>query len=186
MGVLEILRKEKGLSERQLSSKAELSRETLRKILKSDSSCHLNNYKTLAGALDRDIQILFLPRQTANPELSVFGVSQEIVKNGEPSWPEHLFNFVDEFRRTKDARLIMLPPSRQLSDRLQALFASVTTQLCRDMGLEIPSWTFDFSGPEKPWFVAGMESLKASAIRESPVDFRRRNLFVLDNFLDRA
>jgi hypothetical protein len=34
--------------------------------------------------------------------------------------------------------------------------------------------------------VAGRESLKAMALVESPVWFRRRNIFVLGNFLDRA
>jgi hypothetical protein len=37
-----------------------------------------------------------------------------------------------------------------------------------------------------PWFVAGVENLKASALVESPVQFRRNNVFVLGNFLARA
>jgi hypothetical protein len=37
-----------------------------------------------------------------------------------------------------------------------------------------------------PWFVAGIENLKASALVESPVQFRRNNIFVLGNFLSRA
>jgi hypothetical protein len=39
---------------------------------------------------------------------------------------------------------------------------------------------------DSPWFVAGIENLKASALVESPVRFRKRNIFVLANFLERA
>jgi hypothetical protein len=38
----------------------------------------------------------------------------------------------------------------------------------------------------EPWFVSGMENLKASALLESPLPFRRNNVFVLGNFLSRA
>ena len=37
-----------------------------------------------------------------------------------------------------------------------------------------------------PWFVAGVENLKALALVESPTHFRKRNIFVLGNFLSRA
>lgn len=38
----------------------------------------------------------------------------------------------------------------------------------------------------EPWFVAGVENLKATALVESPLPFRRNNIFVLGNFLSRA
>jgi hypothetical protein len=38
----------------------------------------------------------------------------------------------------------------------------------------------------KPWFVAGMENLKAIAVAESPLRFRIRKIFVLENFLSRV
>jgi hypothetical protein len=38
----------------------------------------------------------------------------------------------------------------------------------------------------RPWFVAGVENLKATALVESPLPFRRNNVFVLGNFLSRA
>ena len=37
-----------------------------------------------------------------------------------------------------------------------------------------------------PWFVSGMENLKAIALAESPLRFRIRKIFVLSNFLSRA
>jgi hypothetical protein len=40
--------------------------------------------------------------------------------------------------------------------------------------------------PHDPWFVSGMESLKAIALVESPLPFRLRKIFVLENFLSRV
>jgi hypothetical protein len=37
-----------------------------------------------------------------------------------------------------------------------------------------------------PWFVSGMENLKAITLVESPLHFRRRKIFVLGNFLSRV
>lgn len=39
---------------------------------------------------------------------------------------------------------------------------------------------------QPPWFVAGMENLKAIALAESPLRFRLRKIFVLENFLSRV
>lgn len=44
----------------------------------------------------------------------------------------------------------------------------------------------DVPGLKDPWFVTGIENLKAIAIVESPVFFRRRKIFTLQNFPGRA
>ena len=41
-------------------------------------------------------------------------------------------------------------------------------------------------GLDKPWFVSGFENLKSTALIESPLNFRKRNIFVLGNFLTRV
>lgn len=38
----------------------------------------------------------------------------------------------------------------------------------------------------RPWFAGGLKNLKAILLAESPVAFRRRNLFVSANTLSRA
>jgi hypothetical protein len=37
-----------------------------------------------------------------------------------------------------------------------------------------------------PWFVSGMENINAIALVESPLQFRIRKIFVLENFLIRV
>jgi hypothetical protein len=54
------------------------------------------------------------------------------------------------------------------------------------MRLEAPAWVWAVPSLKEPWFLSGMESLKAIAIVESPVFFRRRKIFVLENFLYRV
>ena len=68
-----------------------------------------------------------------------------------------------------------------------AYWAAVVETLCREAGVPPPDWT---ESPRcylsRPWFAGSMESLKAILIAESPVAFRRRNLFVSANALARA
>jgi hypothetical protein len=52
--------------------------------------------------------------------------------------------------------------------------------------MDNPQWTWDIPSCKEPWFVSGVENLKAIALAESPVFFRRRKIFVLENFLQRV
>ena len=54
------------------------------------------------------------------------------------------------------------------------------------MKISPPKWAQSMTALNKPWFVSGMESLKASALLESPLGFRAKNIFVHENFLERA
>ena len=68
-----------------------------------------------------------------------------------------------------------------------AYLAAVAETLCREASLPPPDWTD--TPPcflHRPWFAGGFETLKALLLVESPVAFRRRNLFVSANALTRA
>ncbi len=64
--------------------------------------------------------------------------------------------------------------------------ASTVEYLCDEMGLEIPEWIEDVPGCEGPWFVSENENMKAIAMVESPLRFRMRKIFVLEDFLRRV
>jgi antitoxin component of RelBE/YafQ-DinJ toxin-antitoxin module len=97
----------------------------------------------------------------------------------------HLMEFVDDFRRSKDLSALREP--FVLSDeRLDALAAATGEKLCMEAGLEPPEWLERVPACRNPWFVSGLESLKAIALVESPLPFRLRKIFVLGNFLARA
>ncbi len=102
-----------------------------------------------------------------------------------------LADFLDEFKRVdlkEKARLIEKFPFPEVTEpKYCAYTAAMVEELCFRNGMPIPDWVFDrqFSLSE-PFFVGGLESIKAFLIAESPLPFRRRNIFVSANVLERA
>jgi transcriptional regulator with XRE-family HTH domain len=183
---LKALRKAQNLSERELALAAGIARETLRSCEADPNQSKLTNLEKIASALGHHVLIEFVPETPANSDLSIVAVSLAVTRDGFDSWKIHFMNFVDEFRRSRDVRLILLPPVSTLDVKLLALLASITAQLCHDAEISTPSWARREYFLDRPWFVAGMESLKASALLESAPEFRKNNIFVQENFLWRA
>ena len=103
----------------------------------------------------------------------------------EPHWQIPLMDFVDDFRCYRDIKAVEhgIEPTHPKFD---ALLASSVEYLCRENDLPIPSWVYDIEPLSDPWFVSGLENLKAMALSESPAAFRIRKIFVLENFLQRV
>lgn len=111
----------------------------------------------------------------------------------EPSWL--IGDFLDDFRLRAGSdeermRLVQDEPAwveAGPGEPLNAYLAAIAESVCIEAGLPVPAWT---CSPcrflEVPWFAGGLESLKATLLVESPVPFRRRNLFVSANALSRA
>ncbi|MBI1746848.1 MAG: hypothetical protein HYR55_09710 [Acidobacteria bacterium] len=100
-------------------------------------------------------------------------------------WVVYLMDFVDDFRYHKNPAAVARPFKRA-DDRFDALLASVAEYLCDELGIKIPDWLGQVPACKEPWFISGVENLKAIAIVESPLRFRIRKIFVLENFLSRA
>lgn len=100
-------------------------------------------------------------------------------------WMVALLEFVDDFRRTRDPAAISEPFILD-DERQDAVLAGVIESLCDEMQISIPSWVDGVPACREPYFVSGLEDLKATAIVESPVRFRIRKVFVMENFLSRA
>jgi len=121
-----------------------------------------------------------------NKLLTAYDVSILVVRDGENSWKLWLFEFVDQFRKTPVYSLIEKEPAKELPERIKCLLAAAVHALCMEKNVHIPPWTLETQSLETPWFVSGYESLKTSALVESPVSFRGKNIFVLGNFLRRV
>ncbi len=186
MTFLSHLRKDTNWSERALSAKLGIARETLRQCEQNPRDAKSIHLSRLAQILGHKLLLEVIPATIAQGELSTVAVSIRVQNDGFGSWKIHFMNFVDEFRRCPDVRLILLPPVVGLDMKLRALLASIVISLCDEVGLEHPDWIKQEMFLPTPWFVAEMQSLKASALIESPLAFRRNNIFVLDNFLKRA
>ncbi len=97
----------------------------------------------------------------------------------------HLMEFVDDFRREKDSKALS-PRFMPGDERLDALAASTAQELCAELKIEAPEWLESVPACREPWFPSGVESLKAIALAESPLPFRLRKIFVMENFLSRV
>lgn len=100
-------------------------------------------------------------------------------------WSVYLMDFVDDFRYYQDVAAIA-EPIKLTGDRMDALLASTAEYLCRELGLKMPDWLVVVPPCQTPWFVSGLENLKAIALAESPLPFRWRKIFVTEGFLSRV
>jgi len=134
-----------------------------------------------------------------NPERkSVRAISQvwrDETRRGAPLSLELLGDLLDDFRERSPTpaekyALVSEAPvwlDAETQAECNAYLAAVAETLCREASLPPPAWTD--SPPcflHRPWFAGGFETLKALLLVESPVPFRRRNLFVSANALTRA
>lgn len=117
-------------------------------------------------------------------ERTVQEVKTAILEYGQ-DWRIPFMEFVDDFRRTRNHRLIEKPFSLN-DENVDSLLASTVEYLCDELGVETPDWVWEVPSCKEPWFVSAYENLKAISIAESPVFFRRRKIFVLENFLSRV
>jgi transcriptional regulator with XRE-family HTH domain len=174
-----------GLSERDLAEKAGISRGALRSLCQPEhNNATLSTISSLANYFDGVVEVSLTSKESFS-EYSSIATSMKIERDGFDSWKIHLFDFVDEFRRTLDPRLIILPPQQSLHISLKALLASVVVDLSNEEQMNSPLWALKRYFLKTPWFVSGMNSLKATAIVESPLPYRANNIFVHANFLSR-
>ena len=99
-------------------------------------------------------------------------------------WRVWLMDFVDDFRYYKNVGMIAEPFVLN-DEKMDALLASTVEYLCDELKIEAPAWLKKIKPCSEPFFVSGIENLKATAIVESPLRFRIRKVFVLENFLSR-
>ena len=130
--------------------------------------------------------------------LSVRAISLEwnaALQRGEPLTLWRLGDLADDFRiraATAEEKMALVSEAPVWVDAPQqedcnAYWAAMVETLCREAGLTPPEWT---ESPRcylhRPWFAGKLESLKAILLAESPVAFRRRNLFVSSDALARV
>ena len=188
MDALKKARNRRGLSQRQLAGQAGVSFRALQMIEAGQTNPRLSSLVKIASVLGTPESLIpaELGRLICEHADSIISVSRKVCTESEASWKLWLFEFVDAFRRCPSEDLIASPPIRETGDRLRALLASTVESLCQEHDMPAPWWCGGVGALVTPWFVAGVENLKATALVESPSQFRKRNIFVLGNFLARA
>lgn len=100
-------------------------------------------------------------------------------------WKIALMDFVDDFRYYRDPAAIAVPFEVNDEEK-DAVFAGTIETLCDELNLPIPAWLRDVPECQRPLFLSRVENLKAFSLAESPVHFRSRKVFVMENFLFRV
>lgn len=189
MESLKIARMTANLSQRALAKQAKVAYKTLQMLESGEGS---NPSLEVLAKLARALSLCapqFLDHVAdyfAHLPDSIYIISRKILQDGDISWKIHLFNFVDAFRKRPDEKLISEPTHPELSPAITALITATVETLCDDATIPAPLWCNMIAPLPDPWFVSGIENLKASALLESPVHFRSRNIFVLASFLARV
>lgn len=187
MSSLRLFRESRGLSQRALARRAGVAFRTLQMMESGRHNPRWSTVSKLARALRVDgADLVKESQQTNRAEATLRECSFRIVRDGSKSWKGHLMEFVDAFRRNPGLDQVAEAPTANLAAEIMALLGATAEVLCGEAGIPSPWWTMAVPVPREPWFVADSESLKASALVESPAQFRQRNIFVLDNFLERA
>lgn len=188
MNFLKAHRIQRRLSQRRFSRNSGVSYRTIQLLESKRHDPQVSTLEKVYHALGypKKFLVKHLERLGENPPDSIAVLSETIATTTADSWRLFLFNFVDAFRIAEDPLpLILEPPRGKLDPRLLALLASTVEQLCASRYIVEPWWVGGVPGLPEPWFVSGIENLKVTALLESPVHFRKRNIFVLDNFLER-
>lgn len=107
-------------------------------------------------------------------------------------WRHSILQLLDDYEgaRRRDERAPELfspePPSTG-NNRVDSALAALTEYLARRDDWEAPDWVTDPARYAEPWwFVAGLRSLEATAVQESPLSFRKRGIFITARALSRA
>lgn len=187
MKSLSKMRNDVEMSQRNLAEKADISFRSLQLIEGGHHDPKLSTVEAIASALGFPTNIVHeqVSAIFSEPPDSIAMISIHIAHEGEVSWKIWLFNFVDAFRARRDERYITHSPCEDVSPKIRALLAATVETLCDELEIVHPCWCAAFGTLQKPWFVAEVENLKAMALVESPIHFRKRNIFVLENFLER-
>jgi transcriptional regulator with XRE-family HTH domain len=188
MKTIKLARQRKRISQRNLAERAAISFKGLQLIEQQDHDIKVSTLRKIANALGLPgwgIDFYLSGFMIMDPD-SIEATSLRILEEGADAWPIHLMNFVDAFQRNQDQTMIHAAPVAALDQRIRCLMTSTVEHLCMESNTKRPSWTAGIGRLENPWFVSGMENLKAMALMESPAAFRKRNIFVLADFLQRV
>ena len=195
-GLIRSSRKRLGLTQAQLAALAETGVRFVNELERGKTTVQLGKTLKVLSVLGVNLRP---ERVAASPHAQVDAKADGRPRSLRKAWKlgqahgntdAFIREFLDEFYSEPDParREAMLREEPPLSedDRANAYFGAVAEHLARMNDLTVPEWA---GHPQRflkmPFFPAGLESLKATCLMESPTAFRRRLIFVDANPLYR-
>jgi len=103
------------------------------------------------------------------------------------SWKNPIFDFIDDYNRDQIGWDLSEPDFSGLSPEVSSLVCGVVAYMVVKYKANPPKWTKDSKYMLKePFFVSGLENFKANALVHSPLQLRRLNVFVTEDFFSRV
>lgn len=157
---------------------AGLNKSTVSRYVNGEREYSYENFEKVQRAI-AEIEKQYLRGRT-----SAFEATKRVVL-GEP-WQIAYFDFVDSFQATKSELLIIERPADGLELKYLALICSMVMQLSEDAKVSAPDWAKLSLELDEPWFVSKFKNLRAVSLVDSPIFFKRNNIFVGSDFLQRV
>ncbi len=162
----------------QLARVSGLNKSTISRYVNGERAYSLENFEKLKNAAISIEKKSLRGRTSARKATGRVAIGEQ--------WRNPYFDFVDSFRATRSRLLITERPVDGLEIMSLALICSIVMQLCDEMEIAPPEWAKLCIGLETPWFISKFKSLRAVCLVESPIFFKRNNIFVGGNFLERT
>lgn len=186
------LRKEAGLPQQEMASRAGTSQPTLASYEAGRAEPRLSTLERLAAAADFELVVEARPRirRGAEPIARVAEDVLDLLEEGDAAAWRRLLDFVDDFRGSSVPGrrwLVEHAPPSTGDRRLDAAIAALVEFLCTEAGVTYPAWTDDPERFAEPWwFVSGLRGFEAMALRDSPISFVRHGVFVNEGAFERV
>jgi transcriptional regulator with XRE-family HTH domain len=181
--VLRQARRAAGLSQRELARRAGTSSATL-------SRYESGAISPTVATLDRLLRSC-LPRRRRWASLRELGpaLAERLADEGSRSAWRLVSEFLDDSRAADLPELLLScreRPDETGDPRVDAVLAALAEHLCAERGSAPPRWTQEWRECAPWWFVADHPGFIATALRESPISFARRGIFITLGALERV
>lgn len=155
-----------------------LNKSTISRYVNGEREYSFENFEKVFKAVE------IIERSYLRGRTSVRQATQRVVFGED--WQIAYFDFVDSFLATKSEYLMNEKPMDGLEIKPLALICAIVMQLCEESSIQAPEWAKLSLELEQPWFISKFKSLRAISLVDSPIYFKRNNIFVGDDFLKRA
>ena len=162
----------------RVAHEAGINKSTVSRYVSGERDYSLENFEKVKKAVE------VIERNNLRGRTSARQATQRVCLGED--WRIPYFEFVDSFRATHCEHLFLERPVDGLDIRSLALICSIVMQLCDETKTPPPKWAMLSLELEAPWFISKFINLRAISLVDSPVFFKRNNIFVGSDFLERA
>lgn len=188
------VRRQAGLSQLALAERAGMSQSMVSAYENGRRQPTTPTLARLLAAAGTRLQLVAQPaaiRTGAEPIAVVARRIARALSTGDAAgaWRQ-LVGFTDDFRSSAPGGrgwLVQEPPALLEQSNYNAAIAGLVEYLCAQRRMPVPAWTSEEDRFVQPWwFPAGLPALRARALRDSPISFKRHGVFVTAEAFDRV